>query len=612
MADLWRLVHVNADHTRQIAKYMVEFPEFYSGQPQDAGNAYRYADSESLQIGILLRYEDVMRYMPKQPLYVRGPGDGYNSFETAGFGPGLTQGEVFNTVGERLYIDRWDAKHPYIEILGINGVNITLGYFTASGVKAYQVTINHNSSSSSVSCQTIPWVANLNDVANWETKDDCRLITGGLTYYITGGAGFGYAFGFMQSSNVSSVANAKAFWGVVEPLDGKNPYSPGGKTMPGGGRRNKQDFGDWSDGVDPDELPTIGATSAGLVTIFSPTTSQVKHLSDVLWGKDFLTFMQNLVENIGEMFISFGMVPFTVPTSGSVDITFFDWVVTLQQQATNIPMRLVSEQFIEMDMGSIDLATDGRIHRTDGVFDYSPYSRLGIYLPFIGFEELDIDEVRESILHLVYRFDLLSGTCVALLSTIVNGVSRTLYQFTGNCLTQIPLTGVDCQTMITNAVNLGIAASSAGATSAVASAGGELSSAMAANPPKNQPDVVTNARNELSHAQQTAQVSNAMGSLSSASANVTMGMKPNFKHSGAIGASGSMICVKQPYLFLTTPNEAVPDKYEMYCGLPSNITSRLGDLSGYTVVEDIRLNGLVATSGEVDEIYRLLKEGVII
>lgn len=612
MADLWRLVHVNADHTRQLGKYMVEFPEFYPGQPTESGSAARYADSESLQIGILLRYEDVMRYMPKEIPSWRGPGSAYDPFVNAGFGEGLVQGTVFSEVGERLYIDRWDAKHPYIEAVAINSANLTLGYYTASGVQAYQVTITHSSASNAVVTQIIPWVANLRDVENWETKNDCRLITGTLTYYITGGAGFGYSFGFIQQANVSSVANAKAFWGVVEPLDSRNPYSPGGKTMPGGGRRNKQDFGDWSDGVDPDELPTIGATSAGLVTIFSPTTSQVKHLSDVLWGKDFLTFMQNLVENIGEMFISFGMVPFTVPTSGSVDITFFDWVVTLKQQETNIPMRLVSEQFIEMDMGSIDLATDGRIHRTDGVFDYSPYSRLGIYLPFIGFEELDIDEVRESILHLVYRFDLLSGTCVALLSTIVNGVSRTLYQFTGNCLTQIPLTGVDCQTMITNAVNLGIAATSAGATSAVASAGGELSSAMAENPPAKQAEAVTNARNNFSHAQQRAQVSNARGSLASASANVTMGMKPNFKHSGAIGASGSMICVKQPYLFLTTPNEAVPDKYEMYCGLPSNITSRLGDLSGFTVVEDIRLNGLVATSGEVDEIYRLLKEGVII
>ena len=89
-------------------------------------------------------------------------------------------------------------------------------------------------------------------------------------------------------------------------------------------------------------------------------------------------------------------------------------------------------------------------------------------------------------------------------------------------------------------------------------------------------------------------------------------MKPNFKHSGSIGSTGGLLAVKQPYLFLTTPNEAVPKGYQKYCGFPCNITDKLGNFSGFTVVEDIRLNGLVATSPEVKEIYRLLKTGIIV
>ena len=89
-------------------------------------------------------------------------------------------------------------------------------------------------------------------------------------------------------------------------------------------------------------------------------------------------------------------------------------------------------------------------------------------------------------------------------------------------------------------------------------------------------------------------------------------MKPNYKHSGAIGSASAMLAVKQPYLYLKTPSEAVPEGYEKYCGFPANITTRLGSLSGYAVVEDIRLNGLVATSPEVEEIYQLLKSGIII
>ena len=150
------------------------------------------------------------------------------------------------------------------------------------------------------------------------------------------------------------------------------------------------------------------------------------------------------------------------------------------------------------------------------------------------------------------------------------------------------------------------AAASAGATAAVASAGDALT-AENLNSGK-----LTEAGAKLQNSQHMAQVANAAGSLASTTVNGIMGMKPNYKHSGAIGASGGLFAVKQPYLFLVTPREAIPRNYQHFCGLPCNITGNLGDFSGYTVVEDIRLNGLVATSAEVEEIYQLLKSGVII
>ena len=394
--------------------------------------------------------------------------------------------------------------------------------------------------------------------------------------------------------------------------DDRNPFSPGGYSGPGGGEGT---FSDESDDVGPDEMPDedeIGATSLGLVTIFTPSKAQLKHLADVLWGKDFLSFMQNLVENIGDMFISLGMVPFVVGKGSTVEVTWFDWVATLHQQGTSIMLDLAAEQWIEMDMGSIDLSDDGRIFMTDSALDYSPYSKLGIYLPFIGFNELNIDECRGSVVNLTYRIDILSGSCVALIT--IDG--KTIYQFSGNCLTQIPLTGMDAQSMISNAVNVGIAATSVGTAGAVASAGDAFADSLAsvplsANAPAEQ-GVANANRNQLSHTQHMANVSNAKGGLASATANASMGMKPSFKMSGAVSAANSLLAVKQPYLFLTTPRQSMPDGYERYCGFPCNMVGTLGSFSGFTVVEDIRLNGLVATSVEVEEIYSLLKSGVII
>ena len=389
-------------------------------------------------------------------------------------------------------------------------------------------------------------------------------------------------------------------------IDTNNPYAEGGYSSTGGGDPQKQNWAEESDVVKADLLPDevhYGAQACGLITIFSPTDNQLRYLADIIWGKGFFQFMQNLVENISDLFISFGMVPFTVSKGATVEVTWFDFAISGQQVGTGIHLDKAASQFVEMDMGTIMLdGSDDRIFATDSVLDYSPYSRLGIYLPFIGYQELDIDECRNNSLHLIYRIDILSGTVVA----IIRIQERDIYQFTGNCLTQLPLTSMDAQTMISNAVNIGIAAAGAGATGAVASAGDALTAENLAN------GDITAAGAELQNAQRAMQVSNAGGSLAAATANGMMGMKPNFKKSGGIGASASLISVMQPYLFLTTPRQSMPDNYNKVCGFPCNVGGTLGDFEGFTVVEDIRLNGLVATSPEVEEIYRLLKSGVII
>lgn len=422
--------------------------------------------------------------------------------------------------------------------------------------------------------------------------------------------------GFLICSQNQQYPNGAAFctqdaWSEhfleeVKIIDNSNPYYEGGYSGTGGGDPQKQNWAEDSDIVKADLLPDethYGAQACGLITIFSPSDTQLRYLADIIWGNGFFQFMQNLVENISDLFISFGMVPFTVDKGATVEVTWFDFAISGQQVGTGIYLDKAASQFVEIDMGTIMLdGSDDRIFATDSVLDYSPYSRLGIYLPFIGYQELDIDECRNNSLHLIYRIDILSGTVVAILRI----QERDIYQFTGNCLTQLPLTSMDAQTMISNAVNIGIAAASAGATGAVASAGDALTAENLAN------GDITAAGAELQNAQRAMQVSNAGGSLAAATANGMMGMKPNFKKSGGIGASASLISVMQPYLFLTTPRQSMPENYNKVCGFPCNVGGTLGDFEGFTVVEDIRLNGLVATSPEVEEIYQLLKSGVII
>lgn len=381
--------------------------------------------------------------------------------------------------------------------------------------------------------------------------------------------------------------------GLPEPIDQDNPYNPGGTSEPGGGNGN---FSEDSDSVEEDSMPTLDAIGTGMATIFSPSKSQLRSLSDVFWGSQWWTALQNTIEGIDKMFVSLGVVPFNVSKGSTVEVTWLGLAIT------EVMLTLASQQYYEFDMGTIDLSNDNRIFTSGSALDYSPFSKIGIYLPFIGYEELDIDEVRGATVSLKYRIDILSGTCVALVK--VNG--NTIYQFTGNCITQIPITSQNFENMFTNAVNVGISLVTAKTGAAAASAGAEAALDKAAS------SEVGLAQHEAIGAVKAAKVNSAHSSLAAATANAMMGMKPTFNKTGAVSASASAFAVKQPFLYLVTPRQCIPTHYQRYCGFPSNMTGKLSEFSGYTVVEDIRLNGLVATSSEVGEIYDLLKSGVII
>lgn len=374
----------------------------------------------------------------------------------------------------------------------------------------------------------------------------------------------------------------------INDYDEDNPYFDGGTSEEGGGNGN---FSDDSDTVDEDDLPVIDAIGTGFATLFSPSKSQLQSLSTVMWNGSVFAALQNLVENIEDMFTSLAIVPFEVSKGSTVEVTWFDLPIT------NIFLTLASQQYYEFDMGSINLAEDSRIYTSGSALDYSPFSKLGIFLPFIGFQELDIDECRDATIGLKYRIDILSGTCVALISVSGN----TIYQFSGNCLSQIPITNENMQSLVSDAVNVGIAAVASHAASGAASA--DMTAAESTQ---------DTAAREAKMAHAESHLVSSQGRLASATANAAMGMKPTFGKAGAISASASLLAVKQPYLFLTTPRQSIPDHYQRYCGFPSNISGKLNTFSGFTVVEDIRLNGLVATSPEVAEIYQLLKNGVII
>ena len=407
-------------------------------------------------------------------------------------------------------------------------------------------------------------------------------------------SGQGVYYHGSRSGATSNYNNKLATWlANYTPIipDDDNPYDELVDDNNHGG--NNTNFSEDSDTVTEDNLPTISAVGTGFATLFAPTRGQLRSLSEIFWNSNFFTAMQNLVENITDMFTSLAMVPFTVPTGGTVEVTWLGMAIT------EVYLTLAAQQFLEFNMGTINLDADDRIFTYDNALDYSPFSKLGIYLPFIGYQDLDIDECRGSTINLKYRIDILSGACVALIK--ING--STIYQFTGNCLTQIPITNESIQSLISDAVNVGIAAANARTVGAASSA--DIAAAEGS-------DKMTDVQKRAHEAHARVSQTNADTHLQSATANAIMGLKPQYNKTGSVSAAAAMMSVRQPYLFLTTSRMAIPKYYEHYAGFPCNMTDTLGNFQGFTVVESIRLNDLVATTPEVEEIYELLKKGVII
>ena len=348
--------------------------------------------------------------------------------------------------------------------------------------------------------------------------------------------------------------------------DPENPYGEPGTSSPGGGDGS---YGD-PDEVDPTavpDLPTISASSTGFITIYNPTTANLSSLGNFLWSNLFdIDTFKKLYTDPMDCIISLGIVP-CVPTSGGTQNIKFGNV------DTGINCSYLATQYVKVDCGSVD------IRKYVGSFmDYSPYVKISLFLPYIGFINLGTDDIMGGSINVTYHVDILSGDCIAFITHSSKGV---LYSYTGNCLTNVPVTAANYANSLRNyyeAVSGIIPSTCNGAASggAAGAAGGAINGAL------------------------------------SAASNIILNTKPDYQRSGSLGGSSGIMGVQKPFIVIERPNISVPNNVQHYMGQTSNITANLGGLSGMTIVEAVHLEGVPATTEEIAEIESMLKAGVIL
>lgn len=360
------------------------------------------------------------------------------------------------------------------------------------------------------------------------------------------------------------------------------------------------DFDDTSDTIDMPTTPTLTIGTSQLVNIYVPNSQQIEDLAGRLIDPSIFEALANTVEDVSACVIGLHIIPVNVPfivPDRQLCMNFIGITIKM-----GLYMNKPVKQFIDVDCGTL-VANE----YWGNCLDYSPYTRISIFLPFCGYYDLDTDEVMGKSIQVKYRVDIASGSCIAFI--VVNG--SVLYQYTGNCAQQIPLTAVDFNSFLSNAFN--VAVSTATGKAGISAAGAAVMAADAAFGGSTGSNV--EERSDMLEAttkHYEAVKMRAEGRIAGAAVNAVVNSKPHFNHGGSLSGSSGFLGCKKPYLIITRPNPMIPDMYGKFHGYPCNTTAKLDDLLGYTEVADIRLNIPDATIDEIIECEKLLKDGVVI
>lgn len=340
---------------------------------------------------------------------------------------------------------------------------------------------------------------------------------------------------------------------------GSDPLEPGGTSDVGGGGG---DFDDTSDDIEVPGAPVLNFSVGKFITAYAPTKSELDALADYLWTGFMESWdVSKLFTDPMDAILSLHMVPFSVPSSTAIP-------VTIGNHMTTVNMSPATLQFVDIDCGSLEVK-----EYWGNYLDYNPYTKLKLVLPYIGEVDLDPDEVMRETLSVKYRCDITTGSLICFVST----ATKVLGQYMGECALKLPVTRED-YTQLHNSI-LSIATTAAGALATAASGG------------------------------MTAPI--AIGALANTAAN-TLNAKVNFDHTGSLAGSGGFMAIQTPYLLIHRANQCLPENFNQLKGYPSLVTRAFGDLEGYTEIEEIELNGLPFTSGELEELKTMLGEGVIL
>lgn len=151
----------------------------------------------------------------------------------------------------------------------------------------------------------------------------------------------------------------------------------------------------------------------GIITIYNPTSTELKQIGEVRYMGN--VDLGNYISNLIKVYVK-------IPKGGTAK-------VLLGGYDTNVFSNVVANDIIETDCGTVEI-----VGNYNNAMDYEN-TTIELYLPLIGFQQLEPGKVMNETLSLIYKTNVINGDTIA---CIYNTTGTLLYTFNTNASFEIP------------------------------------------------------------------------------------------------------------------------------------------------------------------------------